>query len=142
MDEIDKTIEEAKQVEKIYTEVVEDVLKLTDQEPIKIWLRPLSYPVEKARTWGVLRETYKLMIESGQSEEDANNTAYLASRLQTLFFVVRKGPEDKAPRLFENPRQLGAITPVEQERLFERWFTSFEMTEEDLGNSLRVKTNS
>ena len=134
-------VEDAKKVEKLYKDVVEENLRLREQEPIKIWLRPLSYPIEKAITLGVYRETYKLMIEAGQSEKDAEYSGYMAMVLQTLFFVIRKGPEDKSPRLFESTRKIGSVMPDEQNRLFEVFHDSFEMTEEELGNSLRARTN-
>jgi hypothetical protein len=134
--------QEALKVEKLYTEVVEDKLILAGQEPIKIWLRPLKYPVENARSQMAHKETYDLMIESGSGEDDANQGGYCAFRLQALFYSIRKNEKADSPRLFENVRQAGAMSAQEQERLLSVYQDAFFMTEEDLGNSLRVKTNS
>ena len=138
----EEQVEEALKVEKIYTEVIEETLKLKDQEPIKIWLRHLGYPIEKAQTLSANRETYKLLKASGMEDEDANFGGYTALRMKTLYFVIRKGPEPKAPRLLQNERQLAGISYEEQERLLVKWYDTFEISEEELGNSLRVKTNS
>ena len=135
-------VEQALAVEKIYNEVVEDTLQLKGQEPIKIWLRPLGYPIEKAQTLSANMETYKLLKASGMEDEDANFGGYTALRMKTLYFVIRKGPEPKAPRLLQNERQLAGISYEEQERLLVKWYDTFEISEEELGNSLRVKTNS
>ena len=137
----DDSVKEALQVEKLYTEVVEDVLTLKD-EKVKIWLRPLKYPVENARVVMAFRETYDLMIESGSEPDDAKYGGYLATRLQTLFYSIRKSGDDKAPRLFESLRHAGAMPSDEQDRLLMKYQDSFFLSEEDLGNSLRVKTNS
>jgi hypothetical protein len=135
-------LEQAKQVEKLYLEVVEDTLNLGGQAPIKIWLRPMRYPVEKTRALMANRETYNLMKSDGSEDEDAIIGGYCALRLMTVFYSVRKTEKPDSPRLFESLRQAGSVNPQELDRLFIGYQESFEMSEDDLGNSLRAKTNS
>lgn len=133
--------EELKAVVKLNGAMVEDQIEIAGVPPAKLWLRPLTYPVEKSVALAHYREAYRLMREAGASEEDANSAGNMAYMVKTIMLSAKSGPKPTDKPFFDHARQAMAM-PEQVQRLFELYVTSFEITEEDLGEWLRAKTTS
>lgn len=132
---------EEKQVRKIYAEPQEEEITISGEKH-KVWLHPLSYPVQKSVCLGRFREVHQMLTSTGTEVEVASQAADMAYRSQMILFCVRVGKEDSAISFFKDAKQVFALNPEEMINLSSRLLELFEITEEDLGNSLRARIHA
>lgn len=132
---------EASAMSKLLRKPIAAELRLGTQEPIPIWLAPLSFNQE-VHVSATSREAYRVMVDSGAEEEDATEGAARAKSFMTVFYAVRNGSSDDSPMLFVDQREVVAVGMDEVLRLMAIYIERFKLTEDDLGNSLRERTST
>lgn len=132
-------MEQEKQYDKLLAHPVEIEIKAGEQLT-KAWLHALT-DIQTIHCLSVYGEQKQILMDDGQDEPRAKEMALLALDIQTMLHSVRVGPEKNSPKLFHRATELLYLKTEERNRMSAIYAEHFDMTEADLGNSLRARTD-
>jgi len=79
------------------------------------------------------------LSKTGTDQEKVNVIAFWSQAVQRLFYALRITSDPMSKRLFEDAREVSALPADEINRLNTIYRENFELSEDDLGNSLRAR---
>lgn len=123
---------------KLLQEPFEGTIDLEGQEPIKVWIHPLT-PREElhvAQCWG---EAYKWLKDQGGEEESTVRTCNMQQADMIVYYSLHAGKATTSTKVFSSIRELMAYKAETRISLYGQYVGRFLPSEEDLGNSLRAR---
>ncbi len=131
---------EARDFDKLQAHPVEIEISIGGQI-IKAWLHSLP-DTQTIHAISVYGEQKDMLILDGQDEDRAKNMALLALEIQTLLHAVKMGAKRDSQQLFKNAREILSLAPDEKQKISETYAKHFDMTQDQLGNSLRARIDT
>lgn len=130
-------MDKERQFQKLLANPVEVEFKLKD-EVFKAWMHCIT-DSQTLHCTAVYAEQYEMIIKDGGEEKYAKSMAGLAANCQTLVYALKKGQERTSEKVFSRVGELLVMPVDERTSLTLKYIETFDMTEEDLGNSLRAR---
>lgn len=120
--------------------IINEDKTVTVSEPIKGYLRQLTYYESLYVKQGVLAQ-YVFGKEHNVPENVINIIANKTAIQYTVFYSVRDGFENSAPRLFQDESEVSMLPENTILDIYTKYIQSFDLSVEDLGESLRARTS-
>ena len=108
--------------------------------PVKAFIRALTY-TETLHVRQTVLEQYSFAEEHKLTDETASRVANETALRYTVYYAVRDGHEASAPRLFFDEREVLKLPLMTILDIYTKYQEYFEITNDDLGESLRARTS-
>lgn len=108
---------------------------------VTAWLHPLS-PDERNLVRNQAARTYRFWMANGGTKETAGDAVSSVQCRFNVFYALRRGPEQGAPRFFQSEMEISEY-PFDQDfvDIFNEYANNFIPTTEEWGNSLRARNS-
>ncbi len=108
---------------------------------IKAWLHPLTW-LERDFIKADTVKIYRFWKENdGDNKDIAKAMVNEAIQRLLVYFALKRGPEEKAARLFESQDEMLDFHPPTLRDLNVRYYEEFGLSEKERGNLLRARSS-
>jgi hypothetical protein len=130
-----KTARDCSEFSKLYGDEGPITFNVGDVE-INAWMRNLTAR-EYIHTGQLFAENYEAMRSKGVDEQGCKFAGGEALKIQTILYCVRAKKDGDA--LFSGPREVFQLKSTLRDMIYLEYCKRYELTEDEVGNSLRAK---